>query len=158
MISRTSKLALMLAVVLPACAVTGLSFVQDDRVRIVEPEPNAKLSLPFEVRWDVEGYDGSFAVFIDRSPVKPNQTLEALVPERDTVCRTDPDCPDAEWLADRNVYVTTDTSLMLEHLPDRRENDSTGDRHELTIVLLDEDGRRSGESAFTREFLVERDD
>ena len=46
---------------------------------------------------------------------------------------------------------------MIDALPDRRANNRAKDRHDLTIVLLDGDGRRSGESAFTKEFIVERE-
>lgn len=146
-------MALML---FPSCAVSGLSFVADTRVDIVQPVENAEVSLPFTIEWTAEDVDGTFAVFFDRSPMRPNQSLQSLVPEGDP-CRAEADCPDADWLAGRNVYVTRNTSMEIERLPDLRNNNRTKDRHEVAIVLLDEDGRRSGEFAVTREFIVERD-
>jgi hypothetical protein len=145
------------AVVLHGCAVDGLAFVEDKRVRLVSPGANDTVRLPFELRWTATDVDGSFAVFFDRAPIRPGRSLRALVPEGD-VCRTDPACPDAAWLEERDVYVTTETRLVVEHLADQRDNTRQDDRHDVTIVLLDERGRRNGEAAFTREFTVERED
>lgn len=138
------------------CAVQGLSFVQDTRVQVIAPRPNETVRLPFAVRWSAADVDGSFAVFFSRSPIRPGQTLRSLVPENDP-CRREPRCPDAAWLADRDVYIVDGTSLRVERLPDRRNTNRASDRHDVTIVLLDSEGRRVGESAFTREFIVHRE-
>ena len=152
----TRVLVLAVAVTLSAgCATSGLSFRQDERVSVVTPGDNERRALPLEISWEAHDYDGYFAVFIDRSPMRPNQGLLALVPDDDP-CRQRDVCPDAEWLADRHVYVTRETSLVVERLPDRRAGDRGSDRHELTIVFLDEDGTRRGEPAFVREFIVDR--
>ncbi|HEX9889407.1 MAG TPA: hypothetical protein VGA69_08000 [Nitriliruptorales bacterium] len=153
---RRLALGLTVAIALQACAVDGLSFVTDDRVRIVQPTPNATIEPPYEFRWTAEDVDGYFVVFFDRSPVRPNETLLAMVPDTDP-CRARADCPDTEWLADRNVYVVRHPSLRVDQLPDLRETDREKDRHDLTIVLFDESGRRVGESVFTTEFIVERE-
>ena len=147
----------LMAMMVQACAVSGLSFIQDDRLEIVAPEQNETVTLPFEVDWTIEDYEGSFLVFFDRSPMRPGQSLDSLVPDGDP-CRVDPGCPDAAWLEDRNIYVTDATSLMIDHLPDRRDNDRTKDRHDITIVYIDEKGNRRGDSTFTAEFIVERED
>ena len=146
-------LSLVLAcALLSGCAASGLSFRQDERISIRAPGNGESVSLPLEVSWNARDYDGYFAVFIDGTPMRPNQGLLALVPEDDP-CRARSVCPDADWLADRRIYVTKETSLVIPTLPERGGND----RHDLTIVLLDEDGTRNGESAFVREFVVERD-
>jgi hypothetical protein len=139
------------------CSINGLSFVQDDRIEIMAPGANDRLGLPLEVEWTAANYDGDYAVFFDRSPMKPGQSLLSLVSENDA-CRAEPGCPDAQWLADHQVYVTNMTTLRVEQLADRRENNRSEDRHEVVIVLLDESGRRVGESAFTNEFIIERED
>lgn len=139
-----------------ACAPSGLSFVQDDRLDFEAPSANETVSLPFEVRWTIEDYDGSFAVFFDRSPIRPNQPLRSVVPDGDP-CLARPTCPDAAWLAEQDVYVTAGTVVVIEDLPDRRDNSRQQDRHDLAIVFVDEEGKRIGESVFTREFIVERD-
>jgi hypothetical protein len=153
---RLAVLGIAGSVLASACAVSGLSFVADTRVKIHEPEENEKVTVPFTVDWTVDDYDGLFVVFFDRSPMRPGQDLRSLVPEGDP-CRVEPNCPDAAWLADRNIYVTDANTLVIEALPDRRDTNRAKDRHDLTIVLLDRDGRRSGESAFTKEFIVERE-
>jgi hypothetical protein len=140
------------------CSVNGLSFVQDDRVEILSPGMNERVELPLAVKWTAEDYDGDYAVFLDRSPMKPGQSLLSLVSESDP-CRAEPGCPDAQWLADHQVYVTnTTTTLHIEQLADRRESNRSEDRHEVVIVLLDASGRRVGESAFTNEFIIDRED
>jgi hypothetical protein len=149
-------LVLSIAVLTSGCAVNGLSFVIDDRVEIVRPTSNEELTLPLTVTWTVDDYDGYFAVFFDRSPVRPNQNLRSLVP-RDDPCRIDDACPDEAWLAAHGVYVTRTTSLTIPNLADRRDSSHAKDRHDLTIVLLDSTGKRQGEAAFSREFIVSRE-
>lgn len=153
---RWALLALAAFALTSACAVSGLSFVADTRVEIVVPAENAEVALPFELAWTVEDFDGSFAVFFDRSPMRPGQGLRSLVPDGDP-CRAERDCPDADWLAEREIYVTDTNHLVVDSLPDRRDTDRSKDRHDVTIVLLDQHGNRSGEAAFTREFIVERE-
>lgn len=142
---------------LSGCAVSGLSFKQDYRVDILNPGENDEVTLPFEVDWTVEDFGGHFAVFFDRSPMGPGKSLLSLVPDDDP-CRIEPTCPDAQWLAERDVYVTDRTELLVEVVADQRDSDRSKDRHEMTIVLLDPTGRRVGESAFIKEFVVERED
>jgi hypothetical protein len=139
------------------CAVSGLSFAQDRRVRIESPASNDTVELPFEVRWTARDFEGTFVVLFDQSPMRPNQELRSLVPADDP-CRAEPDCPNPEWLAERDIYVTSETSVLIDDLPDERSSNRSSDRHQLTIVLLDGAGRRVGESVFVREFIVERDE
>lgn len=146
--------ALVLAV-LPGCGVSDLNFVQDDRLSIVAPEDRAKVELPVTVRWKVEDFDGSYAVFVDRAPVPPGRSLEWLARD-DELCETTPDCPSTEWFHARQVYPTTDTELTLEKLPELTR-DERRVFHEVTVVLIDENGERVGESAVTVEFEVERE-
>jgi len=138
-----------------ACSVHGLSFVQDDRIDITQPAGGATISLPFDLTWSSKGFHGTYAVFFDRPPMRPGRTLLSLVPPQDS-CRTDPACPTADWLSSRQVHVTRRTALHVDQLPELRSSNRAADRHEVTIVLLDEDGRRMGEAAFTRDFIVDR--
>lgn len=154
---RFAVLGIATSVLASACAVNGLSFVEDTRLQILEPQENEEVTVPFTVDWKVDDYDGVFVVFFDRSPMRPGQDLRSLVPEGDP-CRGESGCPDAAWLADRNIYVTDANSLVIEALPDRRDTNRAKDRHDLTIVFLDENGQRDGESAFTKEFIVARED
>lgn len=142
--------------VLPSCAVQGLAFVRDDRVEITLPQVDAPVGLPFTVRWRSQGYDGRYAVFIDRSPMRPGKSLRSLVGEDDP-CLADAACPNAAYLELRDIYVVDGNNLTVQSLSDRRGGQEGSDRHELTIVLLNERGERQGESAFVREFTIERD-
>jgi hypothetical protein len=149
--------ALVPFAMLSGCAVDGLAFVRDDRLDIRSPASDATVRLPFEVRWTAPGVEATYLVLFDRTPMRPNQTLRSLVPSTDP-CRTRPGCPDKEWLTDKNMYLTSDTSIRVEDLPEERTTNRAKDRHELTIVLLDSRGRRIGESVFIRDFIVDRED
>ena len=154
---RFGFLMLFVALVNSGCAMSNLSFAKDSRIDIAAPHSNETVRLPFEVRWTAEDFDGQFVVFFDQAPIRPNRPLLSLVPEDDS-CRAERSCPTADWLRDRNIYVTKGTSILVESLPEQRTTSRAKDHHDLTIVLLDKEGRRLGESAFIREFVVERED
>ena len=155
---RRTALAVVLALLTAGCGVSGLSFRQDDRLSFVTPEDRAEITLPLTVEWEVEDFEvgagaGSFAVFVDRAPQPPGKTLDWLARDDDT-CRADDGCPDAEWFADRDVFRTTDRELTIDQLPAR--SDDRRELHEVTVILLDEQGRRVGETGWTLEFQVAR--
>jgi hypothetical protein len=157
----------LLAVALPACGVNGLNFREDERLTITAPGDRAKVELPVTVRWRVEDFEvtgddgrnrrdaGYFGVFVDRAPQPPEKSLQWLVRD-DQTCRGLPSCPD-DYLAQLNIHATTRTSFVIERLP---APSSTAQRrrefHEVTVVLLNGRGERIGESAFTRQFEVDR--
>jgi hypothetical protein len=136
------------------CGLHGLDFVKDERVHIESPRPNSEVRVPFDVRWSVEDFDGSFGVFVDRAPPRPGRTLASLA-EGDAVCKVTAGCPDAAYLAGHRAFTTTDTSFRVEQLPELTR-DREREAHEVTVVLLDDEGRRVGESAFRVEFHVRR--
>lgn len=148
----------VLALLTSACAVRGVAYREDDRLSFVTPDDRDEVTLPVTVQWRVEDFDvpadGSFAVFVDRAPQPPGKTLAWLARDDDS-CRAADGCPDQAWFAQRDVFPTTDTSLTLDRLPAR--TDDRREFHELTVVLLDEDGRRVGETGWTLEFQVERE-
>ena len=137
-----------LALLATSCASGDLAFVQDERLEILEPPQRVKVTLPVTVRWRIEGFEstgedgrsdptaGSFAVFVNRTPVPPGEPLSWLARE-DRRCKAIPGCPDEVYLADRNAYKGHET-------------------HEVTIVLLDGRGRRIGESAWHVTFFYDR--
>ena len=115
------------------------------------------------VAWDAPGIElgavggpARFAVFVDRAPIRPGQSLRAV---GDDDCRRTPGCPDDEYLRERYVFLTCATSLTLDTLPAKSGTTRTGadDTHDLTIVLVDADGRRLGEAAWTVEFRAEEE-
>jgi hypothetical protein len=143
-----------------SCGADGLAFREDDRIAIITPADREKVRLPLEITWRAKPGKGDtaapyYAVFVDRAPMPPGRTLLTLV---DDSCRQEPGCPSLEDFAETGVHVTETPKVVLETLPDRRDSTRTGarDSHEAVVVLLDEGGRRVGESAWSVEFVVER--
>ena len=150
------------------CGVHGLSFVQDNRLSILQPEDRAAVHLPMKVRWSIEDFHvtgptrnavqgaGYFGVFVDRAPQAPGKSVASLA-AGDAACKVNPDCPNKSYFASRGIYTTAKTHVTIDFLPDRTEDDSR-DFHEVTVVLLNGKGERIGESAFGVEFEVARKD
>lgn len=151
-----------IALLLAACTTQGLAFRVDERIEIVSPADREEVTFPFTLSWTARdfavgsgtiGGDGNyFAVFMDRTPLPPGAHIKAL---GDDPCKRTPGCPDEQWLADRFMYVTTGTSLLVESVPDVDSEDLRArDLHEITIVLMDANDRRIGESAFSVEYFT----
>lgn len=129
-----SRAWLLLVIALSAGCAQGLAFRVDDRIDITAPRDRDTVTLPLRLQWEVEGLDGgSFAVFVDRAPMRPG----------------------APFVAGRGAYSTTETELVIEEVGDPADG---SDRHAATIVLLDDEGRRHGESAFDVVFDLEEAD
>lgn len=160
---RVAASAIAAMLLASGCDVSQMSFVKDDRVRVVHPEDRSTVTLPLVLRWQVHDFEvtgrdgqakpnaGYFAVFIDRPPIPPGKTLEWFVKQDDS-CGGDP-CGTIEKLA--GVYTTKNTHLELTRLH------STGgqrdkEQHEAILVLMDGKGARIGESASRVQFNFER--
>lgn len=149
--------ALGALLVLGACGTSGLAFVEDQRLEIEQPGEHDDVTLPVTLRWSVDPgplADGTYAfgVVIDRSPPPPGRAIGWLFRDDDTC--GDEGCPDVAYRAERGVHTTEGTELEVVALPAnaRRRDDAD---HEATVFLLDHDGRRVGESAWSVEFSVE---
>ena len=155
-----------LVALMPACVPEGLAFVQDDRLEIVAPKDRTKVELPLTIGWTIEDFEvtgptgdsdpdaGYFAVFFDQTPIPPGKSLE-WVAKDDPRCRNTSGCPDRIYLADRGIYTTTDTELTVKRLPDLDAFEGH-EMHEATVILLDGNGRRIGESAWYTTFFYDR--
>ena len=141
------RAALAVAAVFISVAVSGCGpylFRQSDRVQIATPADHATVPEPVTVTWDVKDFaaprDGSYAVFIDRDPMPPGESLAYFDPhDRD------------------GIHVLTATSLRLPVLGRLAGVDpAEQDHHDVTVVLLDQQGRRIGEYAAYAEFTVDR--
>lgn len=155
-IAARTLAVLALVAPLSGCAPDGLDFRVDDRVKVVSPKDRSTVSLPVTLDWDVRDFTGSFAVFVDTSPMPPGKTLSWLA-RKDASCQTSEGCPSPAYLALRDVYSTTATELTLDKLP-RKADNGERERHRMTIVLLDRGGHRQGESAFEVDFNIIRKD
>ena len=141
-----------------ACAFHGIDLVQDKRIALTGLEDGATVSVPFDLTWQVKkpiapGHEVLFVVFVDRTPIKPGQTLRAVVPSRDTVCQRNPACPDLAYLARHGVYVVASPEVTVPRLIRRGKKRES---HRVIVVIL-VDGRRSGEGAFSRTVYLPAD-
>ncbi|HVT20353.1 MAG TPA: hypothetical protein VHE57_03040 [Mycobacteriales bacterium] len=167
---RTSvTTALAAGLLLCGCTnISALQFRTDHHVTFTAPSSRAKTALPVTLRWRVEDFRvagpdsaeppskdaGYFALFVDRAPIKPGQTL-AAVAGGDSSCVPAAGCPDRQYLADRQVYWTTGLSYTLRQV-DPLDDSDNWQLHEVTIVLLDTSGHRIGEHAYYRDFKLKR--
>lgn len=162
--ARLARCAAVLALLpLTGCGLThlqDLNFRVDDRLHFVSPEDRSTVARSFTVTWTMRDFTvvpegsapptrdaGYFAVFVDRSPIKPGQTTKAVMHD-DLACQRNPRCPTRGQLKELGVYTTTGTSLRIAQV-----GNVTGDRerlqhHYVTVVLMDTAGHRIGESAW----------
>jgi hypothetical protein len=137
-------------------------------VHFVAPRSRALVVAPLTIRWTVSGFAvrrpgtgppsraaGYFAVFVDRAPVRPGDTL-AAVAAGDPRCLHQPGCPDADYLAQRRVYTTFKPQITLPLIAPIAGDTSRVQTHAVTVVLLDTAGHRIGESAWELDFRMRR--
>lgn len=141
---------------LAACG--SMQYRNDHRVEITSPESRSTVSVPFTVRWTYKDFTvtgpttkrepkaGYFGVFINRSPMPAGKHLSWIAKDDNSCVKTE-GCPDEEYLADHQVFTTTEPELVVNTLPSTDVRTST-ERHEITVVLLDGTGHRIGESAW----------
>lgn len=152
---------------LTGCGLSNLAFVADHRLHFVQPVSRSLVTAPVTLRWSIRDFTvvgphqgppssraGYFAIFVDRAPIRPGQTVAAIA-HGDRSCTRTPGCPDAQYLADRQVYVTNQTSFTLDQVAPFRSRQKT-QTHEATIILLDSSGRRIGESVWYRDFRIKQ--
>jgi hypothetical protein len=94
-------------------------------------------------------------VLVDRTPPRPGKTLSWLF-RGDAACKgtSAPLCSKPEFLAQRNVFQTTARSHTIAQVNRLAGTQAGRQFHEVTIVLLDESGRRVGEGAWSAQFEV----
>ena len=145
-----------------------LNFTVDKRLQFQAPPARALVTAPVTVRWTMAGFRtepagsgaagpdaGYFAVFVDRAPIRPGQTMRAVA-TGDELCLHQPGCPDAAYLAARQIYTTTATSLTLPQIPPLSGNVQRVQYHTVTVVLMDTTGHRIGESAWELDLRMRR--
>jgi len=119
-------------------------FQQSDRVQITSPQSNSTVHEPLTISWTAQDFsppdDGTFAVFIDRDPMPPGDSMSDFAPQ------------------DRDgIYLLQRTSL---HIPVLRQltgiDPAEQNHHDVTVVILDRQGNRIGEYAGFTEFNVVR--
>jgi hypothetical protein len=157
-----AALVISLALVTSCSGRGGLLFSQDRRIDIREPDNNDKVTMPLTISWTLDdgveiGRDiAAFALFFDAEPQAPRKKLDVLA-RGDLDCERTPGCPDAAYFAERDIFVTKQTSFTIEDLlPLAGVEVEKGERdvHDVTIVVLDEQGRRVNEAFWSRTFEI----
>ena len=161
----------LLAVSATACGIThmqDLNFRVDNRLQFLSPPARTLVTTPVTVRWKMAGFEveapgsapprrdaGYFAVFVDRAPIKPGQTMRSVA-SRDEECLHKPGCPDPAYLAARQIYTGTAGSLTLQQIPPIAGDVERVQIHTITVVLMDTSGHRIGESAWELDLRMTR--
>lgn len=158
----------LLGVCATGCATSfkGLEFHNDNRMTVVSPKADTLVKLPATLQWRMQDFTvagphrapvndhfGYFAIFVDRSPVKPGQTL-AAVNSSVASCQHGNLCNSRSYLANEQIYTTTKDHLKLQTVSDLPGNNLSEQYHTATIVLMNTAGHRIGESAWSVEFKL----
>ena len=143
--------ALAVALAGSGCSVSHLDLVNDHRLHFVTPANRSHAHLPVQFSWTMTGYPAasSFALFVDRAPVRPGQRLDAIA-SGDRTCDHPPGCDNPTYFAAHQVYTTTAERFTLDHVDTLSGNRQGQQLHQVTIILVDSAGRRVGESAWYR--------
>lgn len=134
-------LALLLLVPLLA-GCSGLLFRDPGVLEVTFPPDRAFVDLPLRIDWDYDRDDAdAFAVFVDKTPPRPGATIdEAFEPD------------------DRGgIHVTNTSTILLEEIARKGGPERERDRHEISIIALDAEGRRLEEVVATIEVRVVRE-
>lgn len=148
---RSAAVGALTVASLAGCSVAGLDFRADERLTITTPDDRSAVTVPFPVEWQLADplpRESAFAVLVDVSPPRPGAPITDLLPEeQQNTAACDASCQQ-DALAARGVLVTSATSIEIPVLP--RPTGVSADRarrHTITVIVLDEDGRRVGEVA-----------
>jgi hypothetical protein len=137
-----------------------LNFRSDKRLTFTTPEARTLVKPPLTVAWTIRDFQvrsfgsappskdaGYFAVFVDRAPIKPSETMRDVAHD-DQECLHRPGCPDTEYLAERLIYQTTKETITIPQIPPIAGDSEKVQLHTITVALMDTTGHRIGESAW----------
>jgi hypothetical protein len=164
---RRLAAVLVLALSLPGCGITHLSdlaFRVDHRLHFVSPKDRSKQRLPLTISWTMKDFRpaaagseppskdaGYFAIFVDQQPIRPGQTMKAEA--KDHSCKITPGCPTVSDLADRQIYLTTQTSMRFDTISNINQRDKV-QLHTFIVVLMNTAGHRIGEAAWELDLRI----
>ena len=169
-LGRLASACLALTLV-AGCGLThlqDLSFRVDNRLHFISPKDRSKVARPVVLRWTMKGFTiepngsappsrhaGYFAIFVDQQPIKPGQTMKSVA-SSDRYCKRTPGCPDANYLANRHIYTTTQTTFQLPTVDPIPNNHDRVQLHTIVIVLMNTSGHRIGEAAWELDLRVRK--
>jgi len=145
------SLGACVAIVASGCGIDGLDFRADTRLSITSPSDRSAVTVPFLLEWELQDpgeRDSAFAVLVNVSPPRAGAPITDLLPEsQQDRASCDAECQFAA-LAARGITVTSAEELEFTVLP--RRTGMSADRarrHTITVIVLDQQGRRVGEVA-----------
>lgn len=133
--------ALVLVATLATTGCADLLFRNDHRLTITSPKTYATVDAPVTVSWTARDFsapqDGRFAVFLDRDPQPPGETLDQFGGHP------------------YDIFLVTQSHLTLNAIQPHQAADALErNQHDVTVILLDREGRRMGESQAFVQFNV----
>lgn len=153
---RRFGICLVATTALSGCAYHGLAFRQDDRIHLSGLPDRSSITLPHDITWtfdgDLTGPATAFAILIDWTPPPPGHSLESLL-AADPTCQHPTGCPDG-YLERNRIYVTTDLRFTIDNVARGTDREERRNFHDLTVILVDADGDRVGETAAASRFRV----
>lgn len=169
--ARRVAVATAVAMLASGCGIThlhDLNFRVDNRLHFVGLKDRANTRLPITIRWRMTDFTvaapgsasptrhaGYFALFVDRSPIRPGQTMKAVC-KADPFERGDTQCPTANYLEGKLIYQTTGDQVTLDSLPNVPGDKESKQLHTFIVVLMDTAGHRIGESAWELDLRLPR--
>lgn len=153
----TGTVGAVLCCMLAACTVSGLAIRADDRLQIDNLADRATIEPPFVLEFSFDGGLPSgdataFGVLIDWAPPPPGKPLSDLLSD-DPACIGPQGCPEG-YLERNRITITTDTTFLMDNVPVGTDRQERRGFHEVTIILVDDAGRRVGESSAFARFRV----
>jgi hypothetical protein len=164
--------ALLLALLVPLASGCGvahiseISFRIDKRLHFIAPKDRAKVKQPVTISWRMDNFtiwhpgddpnqpnSGYFAIFVDRTPIKPGQTMKAVA-AGDRFCQRTAGCPSISYLNNRDVFVTSNTSYSFPVIPPQANDKESVQLHTFIIVLMSPSGHRMKESAWELDLRI----
>jgi len=130
----------------------------DTRLVFTSPRDGVSTTLPVTVSWTMRdpGATAYYVVFVDATPMAPGKTVRAIAGAK-ALCKDLPlsaPCPDELFLHRNGVYVTTQSAVTIPAV-NPIVGDFTDDQlHEATVVPMDAQGRRLGESSWSVQFRL----
>lgn len=134
---------------------SGIDLARDTSITFTTEE-HADLALPFHLAWhdDDAAPDRHYAVVVNRTPPPPGETLRWFA-KGDKPCLANAACPDDVYLLRKGVVRTDVAEVDVRAVPVPLGRGDRSGLQTATVIVLDDDGRRVGEAAFTFEFTLD---
>ena len=154
----------VMAVVLSGCGITAkdapITIKNDRRLHMVSPGDEDKVSIPVTVKWRVDSFPiangNHFGVFVDRAPLGARKLLRWRICSEQEKQPIQPGENRSLCKDDRKTVFLTDKPEYTFNCFEPKINAPSRTRyqHEVTIILLDGNDQRVGETATSVKFDV----